>query len=141
MLSATPTAAELAEYARTLGARARRAAHRLSVVPGAQKNAWLKRSAALLRDRASDILDANARDVAAAPGYGLNAAAIDRLKLTVSRIEQIARALEEIVLLPDPVGEVVEGQIRPNGLEIRKVRVPLGVVCSPAATSPSRRCC
>ncbi len=128
MLSATPTAAELAEYARTLGARARRAAHRLSVVPGAQKNAWLKRSAALLRDRASDILDANARDVAAAPGYGLNAAAIDRLKLTVNRIEQIARALEEIVLLPDPVGEVVEGQIRPNGLEIRKVRVPLGVV-------------
>ena len=120
--------AEVGPYAGTLAEQARAASRRLAVVPGSQKNAWLKRAATLLRDRTESILEANSRDVAAAPGFGLNAAAIDRLKLTANRVEQIARALEEIVLLPDPVGEVVEGQIRPNGLEIRKVRVPLGVV-------------
>ncbi len=82
----------------------------------------------LLRERTGDIIAANQLDIAAAPGFGLSDAAIDRLKLTPARIEAIAVGLEEIAVLPDPVGEVIESSRRPNGLEISKVRVPLGVV-------------
>ena len=67
-------------------------------------------------------------DLEAAPGYGLTNAEIDRLRLTPSRIEEIAAALEAVAALPDPIGEVIESTVRPNGLEISKVRVPLGVV-------------
>ncbi len=94
----------------------------------AVKNAWLTRAAEALRRQTSLILEANARDIEAAPGYGLNPAAIDRLTLNLKRVEEIAHALEEVVNLPDPVGEVVEGYRRPNGLEVRRVRVPIGVV-------------
>ncbi len=66
--------------------------------------------------------------MAAAPGFGLTDAEIDRLKLTPARIESIAKALEEVAGLPDPVGEVIESNVRPNGLKVMKVRVPLGVV-------------
>ncbi len=82
----------------------------------------------LLRERTDDVIAANQLDIAAAPGFGLTDAAIDRLKLTPSRIESIAVGLEEIAVLPDPIGEVIESSRRPNGLEISKVRVPLGVV-------------
>lgn len=74
------------------------------------------------------ILAANEKDIAAAPDYGLTDAQIDRLVLNAERIDGIAGALEEIAMLPDPVGEVVESSIRPNGLAIQKTRVPLGVV-------------
>ena len=73
-------------------------------------------------------MEANAADIEAAPGFGLTAAQIDRLRLDAGRIESIAAGLDAVAALPDPVGEVIEGSVRPNGLEIGKVRVPLGVV-------------
>jgi glutamate-5-semialdehyde dehydrogenase len=108
--------------------RARAASVELAQVTTNQKNAWLRRSAAGLRERAAEIAAANERDLAAAPGYGLTDAAIDRLKLTPKGIESIARAMEDVAALLDPVGEVIEKTTRPNGLEIVRVRVPLGVV-------------
>ena len=74
------------------------------------------------------ILAANVNDIEAAPGYGLTDAQIDRLVLSEERIDGIATALEQISMLPDPIGQTIEGSVRPNGLEINKVRVPLGVV-------------
>ena len=75
-----------------------------------------------------DIIAANAQDLAAAPGYGLNSAAIDRLRLTPERILAMAKGVREVALLPDPVGEVIRAWTRPNGLKITKLRVPIGVV-------------
>lgn len=92
------------------------------------KNRWLVASAEALRDHAADIIEANALDCEAADGYGLTPAAIDRLRLNEKRIDEMADALEQIAGLPDPIGETIEGTIRPNGLEVRKVRVPLGTV-------------
>jgi glutamate-5-semialdehyde dehydrogenase len=116
------------DYAVGYGRRARDASRRLALTDSDAKNRWLETAAERLRDCTPQLLAANERDVAAAPGYGLSTAAIDRLKLTGPRIEGIAKAIEEIVDLPDPVGEVIEGYFRPNGLEIQRVRVPLGVV-------------
>ena len=92
------------------------------------KNAWLLASADVLVESTDEILAANALDIAAAPSFGLTEAATDRLRLDKTRIAVIANALREIAALPDPIGETLEGSVRPNGLEIRKVRVPLGVV-------------
>ncbi len=113
---------------RTMATDARLASRELAVASGAAKDAWLARSAAMLVERRQEILAANARDLAAAPGHGLAAAAIDRLTLNPARIENIARSLREIAALPDPIGEVVTSSRRPNGLEVRQVRVPLGVI-------------
>src|SRR5204862_1661174 len=74
------------------------------------------------------ILDANAQDVRAAQDGDIGAALIDRLRLTPERVGGIARGVREIAALPDPVGEVLDGFRLPNGLDVRKVRVPLGVV-------------
>src|SRR5690606_2388167 len=74
------------------------------------------------------IIAANKRDLAAAPGFGLSSAEIDRLKLSPAGVEKIAFALEEVAMLPDPVGEVIEAYNRPNGLAVSRVRSPLGVV-------------
>ena len=81
-----------------------------------------------LRKNIRQIEQGNARDLAAAPGYGLSDAQIDRLRLTPKRIEEIAAGLEQIAELPDPIGEIIRTTERPNGLRIDKVRVPLGVV-------------
>lgn len=97
------------------------------VAPGL-KNDWLDRAIVLLGERREEILAANAVDVAAAPGFRLTAAAIDRLTLNPKRIEQMAEGLRQVRALPDPVGETIESSQRPNGLEVRKVRAPLGVV-------------
>jgi glutamate-5-semialdehyde dehydrogenase len=107
---------------------AKAAAAELVTVSGGAKDAWLRHSAALLREQAGRILDANALDIEAGPGYGLTDAQVDRLRLTPARIESISVALEEIAMLRDPVGEVIEAAVRPNGLEVAKIRVPLGVV-------------
>jgi len=113
---------------RTMATDARLASRELALASGAAKDAWLVRSAARLVERRQEILAANARDLAAAPGQGLAAAAIDRLMLNPGRIEEIARSLREVAALPDPIGEVVTSSRRPNGLEVRQVRVPLGVI-------------
>ena len=93
---------------------------------GQERLAGTRRQA--LRARAAEILEANARDVAAAPGLGLNAAAVDRLALDVRRIDELAGSLHQVLALPDPIGEVVSASRRPNGLEVSQVRVPLGVI-------------
>ncbi len=119
---------DLKAYCLDVARAAKAAAGELALVSGAQKDQWLKLSARLLRERGDPILAANAQDLAAAPGFGLSEAQIDRLRLTTTRIEGIAAALEEIAMLRDPVGEIIESCLRPNGLEVSKVRVPLGVV-------------
>jgi glutamate-5-semialdehyde dehydrogenase len=124
----TATQPDLAEYCRETASRAKAAAGELAQATGQQKNDWLKQSAGRLRSQSAQILAANAQDVAAAPGFNLTEAQIDRLRLTPKRIEEIAVGLEQVAALPDPVGEVIESSIRPNGLEVLKVRVPLGLV-------------
>ncbi|MDZ4819868.1 MAG: glutamate-5-semialdehyde dehydrogenase, partial [Planctomycetota bacterium] len=119
---------DLAAYALDVAQRAKGASTELASVGGAAKIDWLRRSATRLRKHAEQIVAANALDLEAAPGYGLTAAAIDRLRLDKKRIDVIATALEEVAALPDPIGEVIESTIRPNGLQILKTRVPLGVV-------------
>ena len=118
----------LASQCRDLATRARAAAIELASVPAARKAAGLRAAAARIRADVDAILAANARDVAAAPGFGLTAAAIDRLTLDAKRVEGIAVGVEAVADLPDPVGEVLEETTRPNGLVVRKIRVPLGVV-------------
>ncbi len=119
---------DLRQYCLDLARRAKEAAAALATVTGAQKQDWLRQSARLLRERTAALAEANGADLAAAPGYGLTDAQVDRLRLTPDRVESIAVALEEVAMLPDPVGEVIESSIRPNGLEVLKVRVPLGVI-------------
>jgi glutamate-5-semialdehyde dehydrogenase len=125
---AAEAAGDLAAECRMLAEHARVAARGLALARGAAKNGWLRRAAEALDRRSGEILTANARDVAAAPGLGLNAAAIDRLTLNPKRIADMARALLDVAALPDPVGEAVASSRRPNGLEVTQVRVPLGVV-------------
>jgi glutamate-5-semialdehyde dehydrogenase len=122
------TEQNLAQYCRDVAARARAASAELALATGQQKNAWLRSSAAQLRKQSAKILAANAQDIEAASGYGLSDAQIDRLRLTPKRIDEIAVGLEDVGALPDPVGEIIESSVRPNGMEVLKVRVPLGVV-------------
>jgi glutamate-5-semialdehyde dehydrogenase len=123
-----PAAADLAAYTRDVAQRARTAARQLAVATGAQKGDWLRRSAELIRQRGTDLLEANEADCAAGRENGLSAAMLDRLRLNPSRLEAIASALEEVIALPEPVGEIIDSNVRPNGLLVTRVRVPLGVV-------------
>ncbi|MGD9722162.1 MAG: glutamate-5-semialdehyde dehydrogenase [Pirellulales bacterium] len=118
----------LRQYCREMAQRARAASAELACASGALKNAWLERSAALVRGEQAALLEANQRDIAAAPDYGLTDAQIDRLRLSAKVIESMAVGLEQIAAQGEPIGEVMESTIRPNGLEVLKVRVPLGVV-------------
>ena len=119
---------DLRTYCTEVAQRAKAACAELAQVTGDQKNNWLRESAQRLRENADTIIAANENDIAAAPDYGLSEAQVDRLRLNAERIDGIAVALEEIAMLPDPIGEVIESAFRPNGLEVSKVRVPLGVV-------------
>jgi glutamate-5-semialdehyde dehydrogenase len=120
--------ANLLDYCTDIAHRAKKAAQELAQATGAQKGAWLRRSAALLRDRHAALNEANRLDIGNAPQYGLTDAAIDRLRLTPERIAAMADALEEVSALPEPIGEIISSSIRPNGMEVQKVRVPLGVI-------------
>jgi len=118
----------LSDHCRRIAERSRVAAIDLAGVTGERKAACLRAAAAQIRADIAEILAANRRDLDAAPGFGLSAAAIDRLSLDPKRLESIAAGVEAVALLPDPVGEVIEQTTRPNGLLVRKIRVPLGVV-------------
>ncbi|ACG71467.1 gamma-glutamyl phosphate reductase [Anaeromyxobacter sp. K] len=118
----------LAAEMRTLAEASREAARALSHADPRRKDAALRAAAEAIGRREKRILSENARDVAAARAAGQNAAYLDRLKLDPKRLAGIAAALHEIAGLRDPVGEVTASWRRPNGLEIRKVRIPLGVV-------------
>ena len=119
---------DLQKYTRQVAERAKQASRELARITGQQKNDWLVQSAAALRRDASSIVAANDQDITAAPDYGLTDAQIDRLRLTSDRIDGIATALEQIAMLTDPIGAVISSSVRPNGLSVQKVRVPLGVV-------------
>jgi glutamate-5-semialdehyde dehydrogenase len=113
---------------RELGRRAKAASRALATASTAEKDGALHAAAAVLLERAPEILEANGLDVAAAEAAGMDASPLDRLRLSEARLESMARGLRQVAALPDPVGEVLDGSRRPNGLEIRRVRVPLGVV-------------
>jgi glutamate-5-semialdehyde dehydrogenase len=109
-------------------AEAKRAAKALARADTATKNAALEEIAAALEERTEEIIEANARDMDAGREGELGAALLDRLLLDEGRIAGIAKAVRQIVALGDPVGEVIDGQRLENGLDVREVRVPLGVV-------------
>jgi glutamate-5-semialdehyde dehydrogenase len=111
-----------------LGRDARAAAAQLAIAPTEAKNAALRVAARQLRAQTASILDANRRDLDAARERGTTGAFLDRLALDPKRIDAIARGLEEIAALDDPVGAVIAGWDRPNGLHIERVRTPLGVI-------------
>jgi len=116
------------EYCLDVAQRAKAASAKMMGVGGDLKNRWLKETASLITQRTEFLLTENQKDIAAAPGFGLTAAETDRLLLNSKRLGDIIVALDEIASLPDPIGSVIESTIRPNGIEVQKVRVPLGVV-------------
>jgi len=111
-----------------MGARARAAAIVLAAAPTARKADALRHAARLLGERADAVLAANAEDLARADAAGMAAAMKDRLRLTPARLQGVAEALEAVAGLDDPVGQIIDQRTRPNGLDLRRVRVPLGVV-------------
>jgi glutamate-5-semialdehyde dehydrogenase len=113
---------------RALGLHAREAARVMALAPTKAKNAALLAAAQEARSQTAAIVEANRRDLAAAGESGATAAFLDRLALDPKRIEAMAKGLEEIAALPDPVGSVIAKWTRPNGLAIERVRTPLGVV-------------
>jgi glutamate-5-semialdehyde dehydrogenase len=116
------------EIMRAIGAAARAAALVLSAASTDQKNRALKAAAAALRARRHKILAANDRDMLEAGAKGLSPAMLDRLKLDEKRVEAMARGLEDIEQLADPIGTVLAQWSRPNGMVIQRLRVPLGVI-------------
>ncbi|MDG2533517.1 glutamate-5-semialdehyde dehydrogenase [Sphingomonas sp. HITSZ_GF] len=124
MRSMTDTAALVAQMAR----RARSAAVQLAAMPTAAKARALRAAAAAIRADATAILAANADDMAAAEANGLSGALLDRLKLDDARIEGMAAGVEAVAGLADPVGDVIDRALRPNGLVLTRVRVPIGVI-------------
>ena len=110
------------------GEKAKKAAHKLSIMSSAAKDAGLSGIAGLLIKRQKEILEANGVDVKNAKEKGITGALIDRLTLSEKRIAAMAEGLEQIVSLPDPIGEVISMWKRPNGLKIGQQRVPLGVI-------------
>jgi glutamate-5-semialdehyde dehydrogenase len=119
---------DIGELMTRLGIAAVAAASALAVVGTETKNEALTRAARAIRVRRAEILEANAQDMAAADGAQLGGPMLDRLRLDEKRVEAIARSIEEIVELPDPIGTIVTEWDRPNGLHIQRVRVPLGVI-------------
>ena len=119
---------DIAEEMDQLGPRARAAVGDIAQATTDRKNTALFEAAAALRARADNLLAANARDMAAAEARNIAPSLLDRLKLDEGRIEAMAAGLGQIAALPDPVGEVLAAWDRPNGLNISRVRVPLGVI-------------
>ncbi len=111
-----------------LGRNAREAASELALCPGSKRNKALQAAANSIRDRRDVILAANQVDMVAAEKRGLSSAMLDRLALNAERLESMASGLETIIELPDPVGRILDEWERPNGLQIQRIAVPLGVI-------------
>jgi glutamate-5-semialdehyde dehydrogenase len=122
------TTATTASSVSDICASAKRASRELAMLGSAVRDRALEAIAAALIERTDEILEANARDLAAGDDAGLSAALIDRLALDSGRVAAIAAGVDKVAALPDPVGEVIGGHRLPNGLDVRKVRVPLGVI-------------
>ncbi|MFC3874771.1 glutamate-5-semialdehyde dehydrogenase [Neisseria musculi] len=116
------------DYVRQTAAAAKQAFYDMGAAATAQKNAALLRMAELIKQNSSAIAAANAQDMEQAAAKGLEPALLDRLKLTESVVENMCEGLRQVAALPDPVGEMDEFRLRPNGLQIGKMRVPLGVI-------------
>jgi len=121
-------AADLAHIVTSLARRARAASLALATAPTGQKNAALEALACEIEGSVKEVLAANAIDLAAAAEHDLTTAEIDRLTLTPARLAHLAAAVRQVAALPDPVGEILADWTRPNGLHIRQVRVPIGVI-------------
>lgn len=120
--------ADLVQLVTSLAQRARAASLVLATTPAEKKNQALRLLADLLPAAREALLTANAQDLAAAEANGLSKPQIDRLTLTPARLEALAESVRQVAALPDPVGEVLESWTQPNGLKLRKVRVPIGVI-------------
>ena len=128
MSAASHALVDLPSQMNELGRAAVAASHELALAVTERKNAALRAMAAGLRQQREALLAANRLDVKQATERGISGAMLDRLLLDDKRIEAMARGIEEIVALPDPIGSVIAEWTRPNGLRIQRVRVPLGVV-------------
>ena len=127
-MSQSPVDATLAEQMQALGRAAVGCREALAVAGTSRRNQALQHAAAQLRARRAEILEANRQDMDAARARGLSDAMLDRLKLDDKRVESMARGLEDIAALADPLGSIAAEWTRPNGLVIQRVRVPLGVI-------------
>lgn len=121
-------ASEIGELMDQLGKRAVEAAEVLALATTTQKNTALKAAADALRARRAEIFEANARDIESAQAANVKDAFLDRLRLDDKRLEAMAAGVDEIAALPDPIGTIAAEWVRPNGLRIQRVRVPLGVI-------------
>ena len=119
---------DLEELMQQKAAAAKQAAYKMALVSTVVKNQALAAMADVLEKRSSLILQANAEDLTEAREKGMKRSYLDRLMLDENRISQMAEGLRQIAALPDPIGEGNYSTIRPNGLEIRRVQVPLGVI-------------
>ncbi len=122
------TAQDVRSYMTTLGLAARAASRETARASTARKNAALTATADAIRAQRAAILAANAKDVAAGRANGLDDAMVDRLTLTDARIDAMLEGLSQVAALPDPIGEITELRYRPTGIQVGKMRVPLGVV-------------
>ncbi len=141
-----PVEASTTAVMAALGRAARAAAHALSLASTKQKNLAIHKAADTMRACAADILAANARDMAAAKANGTASAFLDRLALDSARVEAMAKGLDDIAALPDPVGRILAKFERPNGLLIERVATPLGVIgviyeSRPAVTADAGALC
>jgi glutamate-5-semialdehyde dehydrogenase len=140
------SAADVTALMQDLGRAARKAAHALSLASTEAKNQAILAAASEIRARGEQILEANARDTAAAQARGADRAFLDRLRLDASRLAALAEGLEDIAALPDPVGRILARFERPNGLVIERVATPLGVIgiiyeSRPAVTADAGALC
>ncbi len=116
------------EYVEDYGRRAKSASRVLAVADAVKKNRALELAAKKIKENRDYLIKENEKDIEFAVNNGISSAMVDRLRLTDKRIDDMAAGLLQLVNLPDPIGEVIHGTVRPNGLEILKKRVPLGVI-------------
>jgi glutamate-5-semialdehyde dehydrogenase len=119
---------DIKEYMQAIGASARVASRRLATASTAEKNAALLAIAAAIRREKSALVAANREDLAAARAAGLESAMLDRLTLSEKGVESMAEGVEQVAKLPDPIGEMGEFKFQPSGIQVGKMRVPLGVI-------------
>ena len=119
---------DIKEYMQTVGRQARAASRRLASASTAEKNAALMALAAAIRREKAALLAANAQDLDAARAAGLEPAMVDRLTLTDKGVDNMAEGVEQVATLADPIGEMSDFKFRPSGIQIGKMRVPLGVI-------------
>jgi glutamate-5-semialdehyde dehydrogenase len=127
-MTATDTNSDLVSYAKQLASNARAAGNRLMTVSGANRRNALHSVAQRLLDASAELIAANAKDLEAGKAAGLSTAMLDRLKIDDKAVKKMAASVQQIADQTDPVGQVIEGSVRPNGLRLQKVRVPIGVV-------------